>query len=754
MNWLRKVKWALPFIILTAFYPLFQIRACASESDTQKAVSKKTTDLRIQSLDDRVPSLNPLRPRTQEQDNEIQAIAWFCTAFLHQTRGENLAAFRAYQQVVHFDAGSTESYQALWRLALEMRRIDSAVRYLVSMLKLDPNGYQEVYQLAQMLTRSQDHSHAVQLLEQLSQSEPLQENRMAYLSVMNQLGQLYSKQERFSKAAKAYQQVRLAIDNPESQGLDESRLKRALGVPPLRAYFQIAQSYQKAGKHHDALTLFKHIGEQQENYPELNLEKADSYIATGEPQIAHDAITSYLEEQAGSSQRKAYQLLGLALDKLSRSSEFLPQLEEAAKNNSSLKYLLANRLLSEGEYERARLLYISLLAQTPQPEGFQKLTSLFHKTENPEQLFDHLGRTWRENNNRLDVVRRELRDVAKDDVFLKSLVSVAKKQLQKDDSEISTGSIYAVARITEIAELIDESIAFYRESLKRSSDPRWHFQLGLLLFRNNRYEEATVVFRNAINQNARTAVMFHVFLVRALTLDSKTDKALEAATEAREIFSSGRSPAYLRAAMEALQAWIYYYAREWDKAESAYQALIDSYWDEWTYGLAESQQMLPLNALREAHFMLSNIYVERGDHDRSEEMLLRILNDSPDDPHANNDLGYLWADQEKNLLQAEKMIRKAVDAEPQNTAYMDSLGWVLFKLNKAEEARDTLKQASQQPDGDDPVIWDHLGDVYFQLKQSDQAKSSWEKSMDLLKKAQEPDAEQIDQIRKKIDQIR
>ena len=447
-------------------------------------------------------------------------------------------------------------------------------------------------------------------------------------------------------------------------------------------------------------------------------------------------------------------MLGLALDKLSRSSEFLPQLEEAAKNNSSLKYLLANRLLSEGEYERARLLYISLLAQTPQPEGFQKLTSLFHKTENPEQLFDHLGRTWRENNNRLDVVRRELRDVAKDDVFLKSLVSVAKKQLQKDDSEISTGSIYAVARITEIAELIDESIAFYRESLKRSSDPRWHFQLGLLLFRNNRYEEATVVFRNAINQNARTAVMFHVFLVRALTLDSKTDKALEAATEAREIFSSGRSPAYLRAAMEALQAWIYYYAREWDKAESAYQALIDSYWDEWTYGLAESQQMLPLNALREAHFMLSNIYVERGDHDRSEEMLLRILNDSPDDPHANNDLGYLWADQEKNLLQAEKMIRKAVDAEPQNTAYMDSLGWVLFKLNKAEEARDTLKQASQQPDGDDPVIWDHLGDVYFQLKQSDQAKSSWEKSMDLLKKAQEPDAEQIDQIRKKIDQIR
>ena len=85
MHWLRILKWTLPFILLTAFYSLFPIRACASESDTQKAVSEKTTDLRIQSLDDRVPSLNPLRPRTREQENEIQAIAWFFTAFLHQT---------------------------------------------------------------------------------------------------------------------------------------------------------------------------------------------------------------------------------------------------------------------------------------------------------------------------------------------------------------------------------------------------------------------------------------------------------------------------------------------------------------------------------------------------------------------------------------------------------------------------------------------------------------------------------------------
>ncbi len=75
-----------------------------------------------------------------------------------------------------------------------------------------------------------------------------------------------------------------------------------------------------------------------------------------------------------------------------------------------------------------------------------------------------------------------------------------------------------------------------------------------------------------------------------------------------------------------------------------------------------------------------------------------------------NDLGYLWADENRHLSRAMKMIRKAVEAEPDNGAYRDSLGWVLYRLGRYEEAIAELEKAAErQPDG---VIFDHLGDAY------------------------------------------
>ena len=57
-----------------------------------------------------------------------------------------------------------------------------------------------------------------------------------------------------------------------------------------------------------------------------------------------------------------------------------------------------------------------------------------------------------------------------------------------------------------------------------------------------------------------------------------------------------------------------------------------------------------------------------------------------------NNLGYLWADENKRLGRAEKMIREAVAAEPDNAAYRDSLGWVLFRLGKYPQAVAELKR--------------------------------------------------------------
>ncbi|MEJ7639271.1 MAG: tetratricopeptide repeat protein, partial [Singulisphaera sp.] len=122
---------------------------------------------------------------------------------------------------------------------------------------------------------------------------------------------------------------------------------------------------------------------------------------------------------------------------------------------------------------------------------------------------------------------------------------------------------------------------------------------------------------------------------------------------------------------------------------------------------------------------LSVIYVNRGDFAKGEAELEALLEREPEDAGVNNDLGYLYADQGKNLEKAEAMIRKAIQEEPENPAYLDSLGWVLFKRGKAKEAVGHLEKAVSLPTGTDATIQEHLGDVYFQLQRPDKAKAAW-----------------------------
>jgi Tfp pilus assembly protein PilF len=94
-----------------------------------------------------------------------------------------------------------------------------------------------------------------------------------------------------------------------------------------------------------------------------------------------------------------------------------------------------------------------------------------------------------------------------------------------------------------------------------------------------------------------------------------------------------------------------------------------------------------------------------------------------------NFLGYTYVEKNKNLAQAETMIRKALEIEPNNGAYIDSLGWFYFKRGRFKEAITELEKASSLLD--DPVIYDHLGDVYFKINEIEKAKLNWEKSLEL-----------------------
>lgn len=99
---------------------------------------------------------------------------------------------------------------------------------------------------------------------------------------------------------------------------------------------------------------------------------------------------------------------------------------------------------------------------------------------------------------------------------------------------------------------------------------------------------------------------------------------------------------------------------------------------------------------------------------------------------ACNYLGYMWADRGENLAEAEQLIRRALEAEPENGAFLDSLGWVLFRQGRTDEALQELLRATDRLAHDpDPVVWEHLGDVYEKLEKISEAVHSWQKSLQL-----------------------
>jgi tetratricopeptide (TPR) repeat protein len=93
-----------------------------------------------------------------------------------------------------------------------------------------------------------------------------------------------------------------------------------------------------------------------------------------------------------------------------------------------------------------------------------------------------------------------------------------------------------------------------------------------------------------------------------------------------------------------------------------------------------------------------------------------------------NFIGYLMADHNRDLGEAEKMVQQAVDQEPENGAFIDSLGWVFYRLGRLEDARRQLERAVALTRGD-PIVLEHLGDVYRDLHLLDLARNLYRRSI-------------------------
>jgi tetratricopeptide (TPR) repeat protein len=144
----------------------------------------------------------------------------------------------------------------------------------------------------------------------------------------------------------------------------------------------------------------------------------------------------------------------------------------------------------------------------------------------------------------------------------------------------------------------------------------------------------------------------------------------------------------------------------------------------------------------DALFRLGSSLERAGNSAEAERIFSKLLEMRPNDSAAQNYLGYMWADRGENLEKAQVLLEKAVGREPRNGAYLDSLGWVYFRMGKLETAQMNLLEAHRR-EPDDPTIEEHLGDLSERQGNVARAVSHWERALTL--KPEEPD-----KVRKKL----
>ncbi len=136
------------------------------------------------------------------------------------------------------------------------------------------------------------------------------------------------------------------------------------------------------------------------------------------------------------------------------------------------------------------------------------------------------------------------------------------------------------------------------------------------------------------------------------------------------------------------------------------------------------------------YFYLAVAYEKLNEIDKSIDSLRQAIKYNQNSARSFNYLGYLYADKNFNIDEAYTLIKKALEIEPDNGAYLDSLGWVYYRKGDYNLALKNLLLAEERLDetsNPDPVVYDHLGDTYIKLNNKNKAIFYWEKSLKMEK---------------------
>ncbi len=152
-------------------------------------------------------------------------------------------------------------------------------------------------------------------------------------------------------------------------------------------------------------------------------------------------------------------------------------------------------------------------------------------------------------------------------------------------------------------------------------------------------------------------------------------------------------------------------------------------WDDMGKALNAAERLSDSPEDKEGVWFMRGAMLERMKKlDAAEVEFRKVLKANPESAGAMNYIGYMLADANLRLDESLELITKALGLEPGNGAYLDSLGWVQFRMGRLEEAEKNLRRALEKTPRD-PTVHDHMADVLMKQSKVREAVAQWETSL-------------------------
>ena len=321
--------------------------------------------------------------------------------------------------------------------------------------------------------------------------------------------------------------------------------------------------------------------------------------------------------------------------------------------------------------------------------------------------------------------------------------------------------------ITTLKKIVDATAKKSYDPAQKSARARMLEQLGALYRSNGQYDQAADTFRQVGAVDPELMPRAEAQVVDTYRIAKQYAKAQSAADAALKKYSNDRTVHEVHAQLLGDEG-------KTDAAVAELKGLLDGKNDRELYiAMADIDQRAKkydqsAEALDQAEklsqtkedksnvlFMRGAMYEREKKYDLAEQTFNKVLESDPTNASALNYLGYMLADRNVRLPEAQDYIQRAVKLDPNNYAFLDSLGWIYYRLNKLPDAEQQLTR-SLQMSAKDPTIHDHLGDVYFREGKTREAIAQWQSSLKQYSvgPVSEADPEDVAKVQKKLDSAR